>query len=58
MYKVESEHAKHHEHVLEEHDGLPERPDYEYLNIKTKRFPWGQQSLFFNPKVNYPSPDM
>ncbi|WFD35961.1 Cytochrome c oxidase subunit 6A [Malassezia cuniculi] len=58
MYKIESEHAKHHEHVLEEHGGLPERPDYEYVNIKTKKFPWGQQSLFYNPKVNYPSPDM
>ena len=23
-----------------------------------QKFPWGQQSLFFNPKVNYPSQDM
>mgnify|MGYP001940110747 FL=1 len=24
----------------------------------TQRFPWGQQSLFFNPLVNHPSPEM
>lgn len=58
MYQVESEHAHHHEHVLEENDGLPERPDYEYVNIKRRAYPWGQQTLFFNPKVNYPSPEM
>lgn len=58
MYQIESEHAHHHQHVLEENDGLPERPDYEYVNIKRRAFPWGQQTLFFNPKVNYPSPDM
>ncbi|SHO78278.1 Similar to S.cerevisiae protein COX13 (Subunit VIa of cytochrome c oxidase) [Malassezia sympodialis ATCC 42132] len=59
MYKVEAKHAAHQAHILEENGGeLPERPDYEYLNIKNKKFPWGQQSLFFNPKVNYPSQDM
>ncbi|KAL4402393.1 Cytochrome c oxidase subunit 6A [Malassezia pachydermatis] len=59
IYKIESEHAAHQAHVLEENGGeLPERPDYEYLNIKNKKFPWGQQSLFYNPKVNYPSPEM
>ena len=59
MYKVESEHHAHHEHILEENDGqLPERPDYEYVNVKSRNFPWGQQSLFFNPKVNYPAPEM
>ena len=59
MYKIESEHHAHHEHILEENDGqLPERPDYEYVNMKSRNFPWGQQSLFFNPKVNYPAPEM
>lgn len=59
MYKVESKHLAHAKHVYEENDhSLPERPDYEYLNIKAKRFPWGQQSLFFNPLVNHPSPEM
>lgn len=55
-YKIESAHHAHQEHVLEENDGaLPERPNYEYLNIRNKPFPWGMQSLFFNPKVNYPA---
>ena len=59
MYKIESEHHAHHEHILEENDGqLPERPDYEYVNMKSRNFPWGQQSLFFNPKVDYPAPEM
>ncbi|KAJ9108252.1 hypothetical protein QFC19_002500 [Naganishia cerealis] len=31
---------------------LPERPVYPYMNIRNKPFPWGQQSLFFNPEVN------
>lgn len=54
IYKIETAHAKHHEHVLEENDGqLPERPAYSYLNIRRKPFPWGNESLFFNPKVNY-----
>lgn len=58
-FKIEAAHAKHHEHVLEENDGeLPARSDYEYLNIKNKKYPWGQQTLFYNPKVNYPAPDM
>ncbi|WFD27644.1 Cytochrome c oxidase subunit 6A [Malassezia nana] len=59
MYNVEMRHAAHQEHLLQENNGeLPERPNYEYLNIKNKKFPWGQQSLFFNPKVNYPSAEM
>lgn len=47
----EAEHMKHHEHELEENDGeLPPRPKYEHLNWKVHDFPWGPQSLFFNPK--------
>ncbi|PKI84315.1 Cytochrome c oxidase subunit 6A [Malassezia vespertilionis] len=56
MYRIESAHAAHHEHELEENGGeLPERPDYEYLNMRATSFPWGRQTLFFNPKVNYPA---
>ncbi|WFC97352.1 Cytochrome c oxidase subunit 6A [Malassezia yamatoensis] len=53
-YKIESAHHEHQEHILHENDGqLPERPPYPYLNIRKKKFPWGNQSLFFNPDVNY-----
>lgn len=51
VYGKETEHIKHHEHELEENGGeLPPRPKYEYLNWKVKEFPWGKQTLFFNPK--------
>jgi len=49
---VEGEHAAHLEHLKEEHGGeLPEKPEYPYLNKRSKPFPWGNNSLFFNPKV-------
>jgi len=50
---VEAEHAEHQEHLKKEHGGhLPEVPAYEYLNKRAKPFPWGNNSLFFNPHVN------
>ncbi|KAI0931876.1 hypothetical protein AcW1_000840 [Taiwanofungus camphoratus] len=51
---VEAEHAAHQEHIKAEHDGkLPELPEYEYLNRRPcGPFPWGMNSLFFNPHVN------
>ncbi|KAH9947934.1 COX6A, subunit VIa of cytochrome c oxidase [Amylocystis lapponica] len=50
---AENEHAAHQEHLKAEHDGhLPETPSYEYLNRRAKPFPWGPNSLFFNPHVN------
>ncbi|TFY80666.1 hypothetical protein EWM64_g3341 [Hericium alpestre] len=50
---VEAEHSEHVEHVKKEHGGeLPPPPDYEYLNRRSKPFPWGPNSLFFNPHVN------
>ncbi|PCH33861.1 mitochondrial cytochrome c oxidase subunit VIa [Wolfiporia cocos MD-104 SS10] len=51
---LENEHEEHIEHVKAEHGGeLPEVPAYEYLNRRVSGpFPWGPNSLFFNPKVN------
>ncbi|KAJ7596897.1 cytochrome c oxidase subunit VIa-domain-containing protein [Mycena floridula] len=53
VYKVEAAHAHHTEHLKEENGGeLPEIPAYDYLNRRSKPFPWGPNSLFFNPHVN------
>ncbi|KAG1749893.1 COX6A, subunit VIa of cytochrome c oxidase [Suillus paluster] len=50
---VEAEHAEHTEHIKAEHDGhLPEIAPYEYMNRRLKPYPWGMNSLFFNPHVN------
>ncbi|KAI0348384.1 mitochondrial cytochrome c oxidase subunit VIa [Trametopsis cervina] len=52
VIKVEKEHAAHEEHIKHEHGGeLPEVPRYPYLNTRNVPFPWGMNSLFFNPKV-------
>ncbi len=49
---VEAEHAEHEEHIKKENGGhLPEVPAYDYLNTRRKAFPWGPNSLFFNPHV-------
>ena len=51
--RVEGEHAEHEAHIKAEHGGeLPPIPDYEYLNRRGKPFPWGMNSLFFNPHVS------
>jgi len=53
VQKVEGEHAVHQEHLKAENDGhLPFPPDYEYMNMRSKPFPWGANSLFFNPHAN------
>ncbi|KAG1784059.1 COX6A, subunit VIa of cytochrome c oxidase [Suillus placidus] len=50
---VEAEHAEHMEHIKAEHDGhLPDIPQYEYMNKRLKPYPWGMNSLFFNPHAN------
>ncbi|KZO96238.1 hypothetical protein CALVIDRAFT_139650 [Calocera viscosa TUFC12733] len=52
VQRVEGEHEAHKKHLEEEAGGhLPEKPRYEYLNIRKKAFPWGNNSLFFNPHV-------
>ncbi|EIW86815.1 mitochondrial cytochrome c oxidase subunit VIa [Coniophora puteana RWD-64-598 SS2] len=50
---AEAEHAEHLAHLKEENGGkLPEVPNYDYLNKRVKPYPWGMNSLFFNPHVN------
>jgi cytochrome c oxidase subunit 6a len=50
---VEAEHAEHQEHLRKENGGhLPEVPAHDYLNKRVKPYPWGPNSLFFNPHVN------
>ncbi|KAI0257454.1 COX6A, subunit VIa of cytochrome c oxidase [Lactifluus subvellereus] len=50
---VEAEHAEHEEHIRKENGGhLPEVPAHDYLNRRVKPYPWGPNSLFFNPHVN------
>ncbi|KAJ7487489.1 X15341 cytochrome C oxidase subunit [Mycena galericulata] len=52
VYNVEIEHKAHNEHLMAENDGkLPQPPRYEYLNVRRKPYPWGPNSLFFNPKT-------
>ncbi|KAJ3491039.1 hypothetical protein NLI96_g987 [Meripilus lineatus] len=47
---LEAEHAEHEAHIRAENDGhLPEGPAYEYMTRRVKPFPWGPNSLFFNP---------
>jgi hypothetical protein len=53
VYKVEKEHNEHLDHLRAENGGtLTQPPNYEYLNRRVKPFPWGMNSLFFNPEVH------
>ncbi|KAF2397502.1 cytochrome c oxidase subunit VIa [Trichodelitschia bisporula] len=50
-YKLWHEHWEH-----ESHRPPPsERPQYEYLNLRAKAFPWGNgdKTLFWNDEINY-----
>ncbi|ODQ50600.1 cytochrome c oxidase, subunit VIa [Saitoella complicata NRRL Y-17804] len=44
---------EHNEHMA--HVDITEQPQYAYLNIRTKNFPWGDgdKTAFWNDKVNY-----
>ena len=54
VYNAEVEHAAHIEHIKAENGGeLPETPAYDFINRRSKPFPWGPNSLFFNPHVGY-----
>ncbi|KAK9900032.1 mitochondrial cytochrome c oxidase subunit VIa [Cystobasidium minutum MCA 4210] len=48
-----AEHEAHVEHIKEENGGeLPERIVYPYMNKRDKEFPWGNNTLFYNPHAN------
>jgi cytochrome c oxidase subunit 6a len=50
-YRLWCEHWEHKAHDIP----MSEKPQYTYLNIRTKAFPWGDgnHTLFWNDKVNY-----
>ncbi|KAI5478907.1 hypothetical protein MNV49_004428 [Pseudohyphozyma bogoriensis] len=51
-----TEHEHHVAHIKEENGGeLPPRVVYPYFNIRTKDYPWGPHTLFYNPHVNIDS---
>ncbi|ORX34165.1 cytochrome c oxidase subunit VIa-domain-containing protein [Kockovaella imperatae] len=55
VYLGEKEHADHRQALISSDANggePPERKVYSYMNIRTKPFPWGNQTLFFNPDVN------
>ena len=54
VYNVETEHSAHVEHLKAENGGeLPPTPAFDYMNRRTKPFPWGMNSLFYNPHVGH-----
>jgi cytochrome c oxidase subunit 6a len=53
VYNVEMKHAEHNKHLIEIPD--EEWPkDYEYQNIRNRKYPWrgGDKTLFWNDKFN------
>ncbi|KAI9848510.1 MAG: Cytochrome c oxidase subunit 6A, mitochondrial [Sclerophora amabilis] len=54
-YNLWNEHWEHWEHM----PPLEERPEFPYQNIRTKSFPFGNgdETLFWNPKVNHHKKD-
>ncbi|KAI5801691.1 cytochrome c oxidase, subunit VIa [Peziza echinospora] len=54
-YILWNEHAEHVKHE----PALEDKVEYSYQNIRTKNYPWGNgdQTIFWNPKVNYHKTD-
>ncbi|CAJ2503952.1 Uu.00g113460.m01.CDS01 [Anthostomella pinea] len=54
-YNLWTEHWEHWSHM----PPLEERVEYPYQNIRSKNFPWGNgdETLFWNPSVNYHDKD-
>ncbi|KAG0263425.1 Cytochrome c oxidase subunit 6A, mitochondrial [Mortierella polycephala] len=48
-YNLWAKHQAHLEH--QRHDGH-EPVKYPYMRLRAKEFPWGDESLFFNPDIN------
>ncbi|KAF2229840.1 mitochondrial cytochrome c oxidase subunit VIa, partial [Viridothelium virens] len=57
-WRLWTEHWEHWEHELHEHP-MEERPQFQYQNIRTKNYPWGDgdKTAFWNDKVNYHKKD-
>lgn len=54
VYNAEVEHAAHLQHLRDENGGeLPEVPAFDYMNRRNKPYPWGVNSLFFNPHASH-----
>ncbi|KAG0381217.1 MAG: cytochrome c oxidase, subunit VIa [Linnemannia gamsii] len=49
-YNLYAKHQAHLEH--ERHEGH-EKVKYPYMRLRSKAFPWGDDSLFFNPDINF-----
>ncbi|KAG0318392.1 Cytochrome c oxidase subunit 6A, mitochondrial [Dissophora globulifera] len=49
-YNLYAKHQAHLEH--ERHEGH-EKVKYPYMRLRAKAFPWGDDSLFYNPEVNF-----
>ncbi|KAF9581064.1 Cytochrome c oxidase subunit 6A, mitochondrial [Lunasporangiospora selenospora] len=44
--------AKHQEHLEHERHEGHEKVKYPYMRIRSKAFPWGDETLFYNPDIN------
>ncbi|KIY63517.1 mitochondrial cytochrome c oxidase subunit VIa [Cylindrobasidium torrendii FP15055 ss-10] len=52
VYNLEQAHHEHIEHRKHENDGVyPQPPAYDYLNRRIVPYPWGNNSLFYNPEI-------
>jgi len=50
--RIEDEHHEHVEHLKAESGGELPEPEFAWLGKRAKPFPWGNNSLFFNPETN------
>jgi len=52
-WNLEKAHEAHMAAIIEENGGeRPERLVYDYMNVRRRGYPWGNQSLFFSEEHN------